>query len=208
MEYLPMAGHEAIAILYLSYKILSNNMQSRHWLTFSEELWGVRRYLNMNYVTKVLRPWSLILFDSFPFPHNCSCNFCFSFLARLTPADVSFSTHWIPALCLTREAWQFLSHSYWVSFGTQWFPWKSVIFSNLVVSLTWWLSSFCCKIQLKFIYKFTFMYLHLYINLHWMRKKSIIRICQNIYLFFYFFGQYDLFWTTCYSRRFCVIKLI
>ena len=66
MEYLPMAGHEAIAILYLSYKILSNNMQSRHWLTFSEELWGVRRYLNMNSVTKVLtlKPNCLIHFPS------------------------------------------------------------------------------------------------------------------------------------------------
>lgn len=184
IEYLPTAGHEAIAILYLPYKTLSNNMQSRHWLTFSEELWGVRRYLNMNPVTKVLRPWNLILFDSFPFPHNCGCNFCFSFLARLTPADVSFPIHWVPALCLTREAWQFLSHSYWVSFGTLWFPWKSVIFSNLVVSLTWWLSSFCCKIQLKFVYKFTFIYVYI-----WRRKKSIIRICKNIYLFFNFLAS-------------------
>lgn len=100
-------GHEAIAILYLPYKTLSNNMQSRHWLTFSEELWGgeeVFEYESCYQGSETLKPYFVWFI---PFPHNYGCNFCFSFLARLTPADVSFPIHWVPALCLTREAWQF-----------------------------------------------------------------------------------------------------
>ena len=157
--------------------------------------------------------WIWILLPRFWDPETLFCliHFPSHIIAAVTFA-FPFWPGWLLQMChfpytgSLLYAWperhgQFLSHSYWVSFGSLWFPWKSDIFSNLVVSLTWWLSSFCCKIQLKFIYKFTFIYVCI-----WMRKKSIIRICQNIYLFFYFFGQYDLFWTTYYSRRFCFIS--
>lgn len=52
-----------------------------------------------------------------------------------------------------------------------------------------------------FVSRYSFKNTYIYI----LEKSNIIRICQNIDLF-YFFGQYDLFWTTCYSRRFYFIS--
>lgn len=66
----------------------------------------MRSCLNVSSVTKALKPY----FDSFPFPQWLWLELVFPFLARLTPADVSFSTRWLPALCPTTGKWQFPSH--------------------------------------------------------------------------------------------------
>lgn len=135
----------------------------------------------MNPVTKVLKPWNLILFH-FPFHMIVARTFVFH-SSQAAPAGVSFSTHWTPTLCLTRGEWQFLSHLQHsvVSLGVS-DPPLPCGFSDLmnVVSR--------CSLKKK--------------RRTWVRK-NIVRLCQNTDLFFYFFGQYDLFWTTFYSRISC-----
>lgn len=68
----------------------------------------MRRHLTMNPVTKALKPWNLILFH---FPSHMIVAGTFVLLFGLAaPADVSFPTHWTPALCPARGECQFLSH--------------------------------------------------------------------------------------------------
>lgn len=91
----------------------------------------MRRYSNVNTVTKAVKLCNLILFDSFPFPQWLWLEPVFSF-RQLTPADVSFSVHWLPVYARPEG-----SGNAWVTFSTRQFPRESLILSNLAVSLAW-----------------------------------------------------------------------